>query len=186
MLYVVKLNALNDSPSLMGIEEHIPDVWNVCRECRCCWYQCSNVIFKVGRESVTRVPFFFTVWHFSECSLWWYGSTGVFEISGNWTLSNVSKSLINPSAIHNHPSNHLSRPMLTFAPWVNNVNKGNQKTLPDQRWSTCCWGKTMNYLGDFGQILHFTKIYWILQWRGQIRKTLTFKNPICHFVTVPC
>ena len=59
MLYVVKLNALNDSPSLMGIEEHIPDVWKVCRECRSCWYQCSNVIFKVGRrESVSRVPFF--------------------------------------------------------------------------------------------------------------------------------
>ena len=61
MLYVVKLNALNDSPSLMGIEEHIPDVWKVCRECRCCWFQCSNVIFKVWRESVTRVPFLYSL-----------------------------------------------------------------------------------------------------------------------------
>ena len=87
MLYVVKLNALNDSPSLMGIEEHIPDVWNVCRECRCCWFQCSNVIFKVGRESVTRVSFFYTVWHFSECSLWW--SRGVWD---QWQLDSFQMS----------------------------------------------------------------------------------------------
>ena len=49
-------------------------------------------------------------------------------------------------------------------------------TIPTQRGWTCCRGRMMNYLSEFGQILHFTWIFSILQWSFlEVRKTLTFK-----------